>query len=74
MTNDDTLLYGVEVKFYSARVVLTNQLETKLRNVFATGTAPASRAASRRLVPAVSTWRARSSRACESRALMFMRG
>ena len=37
MTNDDTLLYGVEVKFYSARVVLTNQLETKLRNVFATG-------------------------------------
>ncbi|MBQ1335941.1 MAG: NAD(P)/FAD-dependent oxidoreductase [Selenomonadaceae bacterium] len=37
MTNDDTLLYGVEVKFYSSRVVLTKQLETKLRNVFAIG-------------------------------------
>ncbi len=37
MTNDDTLLYGVEVKFYSSRVVLTKELETKLRNVFAVG-------------------------------------
>lgn len=37
MTNDDTLLYGVEVKFYSSRVVLTNELETKLKNVFAIG-------------------------------------
>ena len=37
MTNDDTLLYGVEVKFYSSRVVLTNELETRLKNVFAVG-------------------------------------
>ena len=37
MTNDDTLLYGVEVKFYSSRVKLTNQLETELKNVFAIG-------------------------------------
>ena len=37
MTNDDTLLYGVEVKFYSSRVVLSKELETKLRNVFAIG-------------------------------------
>ena len=37
MTNDDTLLYGVEVKFYSSRVVLTNELETAIPNVFAIG-------------------------------------
>jgi uncharacterized protein len=37
MTNDDTLLYGVEVKFYSSRLELTNQLETALQNVFAAG-------------------------------------
>ena len=37
MTNDDTLLYGVEVKFYSSRVVLSDQLETRLKNVFAIG-------------------------------------
>ena len=37
MTNDDTLLYGVEVKFYSSRVVLTKELETDLRNVFSIG-------------------------------------
>ena len=32
-----TLLYGVEVKFYSSRIALTNQLETKFRNFFAIG-------------------------------------
>lgn len=32
-----TLLYGVEVKFYSARLELTNQLETKIPNFFAIG-------------------------------------
>ena len=37
MANDDTLLYGVEVKFYSSRIVLTNELETTLQNVFAVG-------------------------------------
>ncbi len=37
MTNDDTLIYGVEVKFYSSRVVLSRELETKLKNVFAIG-------------------------------------
>ena len=37
MTNDDTLLYGVEVKFYSARTTLTNELETNLKNIFAVG-------------------------------------
>lgn len=35
--NYDTLLYGVEVKFYSSRLQLTNQLETKLPNMFAIG-------------------------------------
>lgn len=35
--NQDTLLYGVEVKFYSARLQLTSELETKLTNFFAAG-------------------------------------
>ncbi len=32
-----TLLYGVEVKLYSARVALTEGLETQVRNLFACG-------------------------------------
>ena len=35
--NADTLLYGVEVKFYSARLELTSEFETGLRNFFAIG-------------------------------------
>lgn len=37
MANDDTLLYGVEVKFYSSRLELSNKLETKIKNLFAVG-------------------------------------
>ena len=37
MANDDTLIYGVEVKFYSSRIVLSSELETELTNVFAIG-------------------------------------
>ena len=37
MANDDTLLYGVEVKFYSSRLKLTGKLETELPNMFAIG-------------------------------------
>lgn len=37
MANYDTLLYGVEVKFYSAKPELTNELETKYKNMFAIG-------------------------------------
>jgi uncharacterized FAD-dependent dehydrogenase len=32
-----TLLYGVEVKFYSSRLDLSPQLETKIKNLFAAG-------------------------------------
>ncbi|MGB9857632.1 MAG: NAD(P)/FAD-dependent oxidoreductase [Dictyoglomaceae bacterium] len=32
-----TLLYGVEVKFYSARVKLSHSLETEIKNLFAIG-------------------------------------
>lgn len=35
--NYDTLLYGVEVKFYSSRLELSGELETKLKNLFAIG-------------------------------------
>lgn len=35
--NYDTLLYGAEVKFYSARLELSNELETKLPGFFAIG-------------------------------------
>jgi uncharacterized FAD-dependent dehydrogenase len=37
MANDDTLLYGVEVKFYSSRLELDKHLETKIPNLFAVG-------------------------------------
>ena len=37
LTNDDTLLYGVEVKFYSSRLKLTEELETEIENMFAIG-------------------------------------
>lgn len=37
IANYDTLLYGVEVKFYSARLELSSELETKLPNMFAVG-------------------------------------
>jgi hypothetical protein len=33
----DTLLYGIEVKFYSSRLQLNNSLETKIRNLFTIG-------------------------------------
>jgi len=35
--NHDTLLYGVEVKFYSSRLNLTSDLETPVKNMFAAG-------------------------------------
>ncbi len=35
--NDDTLLYGVEVKFYSSRPHLSSTLETEYKNMFAIG-------------------------------------
>ena len=35
--NYDTLLYGAEVKFYSSRLELTDELETKLPGLFAIG-------------------------------------
>lgn len=37
MANDDTLLYGVEVKFYSSRLELDGNLETTIPNLFAVG-------------------------------------
>jgi len=33
----NTLLYGVEVKFYSARINLSKRLETKVKNLYAIG-------------------------------------
>lgn len=33
----DTLLYGIEVKFYSIRLKLTTAFETEIRNLFAVG-------------------------------------
>lgn len=35
--NSDTLLYGVEVKFYSSRLKLTDELETEIPKMFAVG-------------------------------------
>jgi uncharacterized FAD-dependent dehydrogenase len=33
----DTLLYGIEVKFYSSRLELNDQLETRIKNMFTIG-------------------------------------
>jgi hypothetical protein len=33
----DTLLYGIEVKFYTSRLELSNSLETRIRNLFTIG-------------------------------------
>ena len=35
--NDDTLLYGVEVKFYNMEVSLDGDLETKEKNLYVIG-------------------------------------
>jgi uncharacterized FAD-dependent dehydrogenase len=37
VNSGDTLLYGVEVKFYSMKLKLTQSLETEVRNFFAVG-------------------------------------
>jgi uncharacterized FAD-dependent dehydrogenase len=37
MNSRDTLLYGIEVKFYSSRLELSNSLETKIHNLFTIG-------------------------------------
>ncbi len=37
MKNDDTLLYGVEVKFYSSRLQLDNDFQTPIERMFAIG-------------------------------------
>lgn len=37
IASPDTLLYGVEVKFYSSRLELTDNLETEMPNMFAIG-------------------------------------
>ena len=35
--NEDTLLYGVEVKFYNSKVQVDNNLETKVKGLYALG-------------------------------------
>jgi uncharacterized FAD-dependent dehydrogenase len=37
VNSNDTLLYGIEVKFYSSRLELTDQLETRIENLFTIG-------------------------------------
>jgi uncharacterized FAD-dependent dehydrogenase len=37
LNSADTLLYGIEVKFYSSRLQLSNCLETKVHNLFTIG-------------------------------------
>ncbi len=35
--NEDTLLYGVEVKFYNSKIEVDNNLETKIKNLYMLG-------------------------------------
>ncbi|MEM3018882.1 MAG: FAD-dependent oxidoreductase, partial [Candidatus Bathyarchaeia archaeon] len=37
ISENHTLLYGVEVKFYSSRLELNNDLETNIENLYAVG-------------------------------------
>ena len=37
IANDHTLFYGVEAKFYSDRVKVTNEFETRIKNLFVGG-------------------------------------
>ncbi|NLC65782.1 MAG: NAD(P)/FAD-dependent oxidoreductase [Clostridium sp.] len=37
MASDETLLYGVEVKFYSNKVVINKKFETNIKNLYAIG-------------------------------------
>jgi len=37
LNSRDTLLYGIEVKFYSSRLQLSNSLETRIHNLFTIG-------------------------------------
>lgn len=37
MKNNDTLLYGVEVKFYNSRIEFDKNLETPIKGIFAIG-------------------------------------
>ncbi len=37
VASPDTILYGIEVKFYSSRLQLTENLETEINNLFAIG-------------------------------------
>ena len=37
VANEDTLLYGVEVKFYNSKVAVDNHLMTKVPNMYAIG-------------------------------------
>lgn len=37
LTSDETLLYGVEVKFYSSKVITNNQFETNIKNLYVGG-------------------------------------
>lgn len=37
MASDETLLYGVEVKFYSNKVVIDDKFETNVKNLYAIG-------------------------------------
>lgn len=37
VNSEHTLLYGIEVKFYSVQLKLSNQLETEIKNLFAIG-------------------------------------
>ncbi len=37
ISGKDTILYGIEVKFYSARLKVNNNLETEINNIYAIG-------------------------------------
>ena len=64
--NDDTLLYGVEVKFYNMEVELSKDLETKYPGLYIIGDGSGVTHSLSTPPPAASMWRGKSHRKRES--------
>ena len=72
--NDDTLLYGVEVKFHNMEVALNDHLETPHEGCMSSATAAASRTRCPTRPPAAYSsrgifWRADKCICCEKRTI-----
>lgn len=56
IASDETLLYGVEVKFYSNKVVVDKDFETSIKGLRAIGDGAGAQGACSRPPPTASAW------------------